>query len=160
MRTSSASPRLGNIGQTAGSVNALTQRLDATLQNRLDPALAALPPLADDARHTLKSLQQAGTSVTAMANDIRTTTQRLSAEGGAIDQLTHGAQVMAAAADNFSRSTLPSINRAADETGRAVRQMGLAASAVSDNPQLFIYGSGRLPPGPGEPGFAPPLAQP
>ena len=81
-----------------------------------------------------------------MANDIRTTTQRLSAEGGAIDQLTHGAQVMAAAADNFSRSTLPSINRAADETGRAVRQMGLAASAVSDNPQLFIYGSGRLPP--------------
>ena len=78
---------LGNIGQTAGSVNALTQRLDATLQNRLDPALAALPPLADDARHTLKSLQQAGTSVTAMANDIRTTTQRLSAEGGAIDQL-------------------------------------------------------------------------
>ncbi len=147
---------LGNIGQTAGSVNALTQRLDATLQNRLDPALAALPPLADDARHTLKSLQQAGTSVTAMANDIRTTTQRLSAEGGAIDQLTHGTQVMAAAADNFSRSALPSINRAADETGRAVRQMGLAASAVSDNPQLFIYGSGRLPPGPGEPGFAPP----
>ena len=57
-------------------------------------------------------------------------------------------------------TSLPSINRAADETGRAVRQMGLAASAVSDNPQLFIYGSGRLPPGPGEPGFAPPLAQP
>ena len=151
---------LGNIGQAAGSVNALTQRLDATLQNRLDPALAALPPLADDARHTLKSLQQAGTSVTAMANDIRTTTQRLSAEGGAIDQLTHGAQVMAAAADNSSRSSLPSTHRAADETGRAVRQMGLAASAVSDNPQLFIYGSGRLPPGPGEPGFAPPLAHP
>ena len=59
------------------------------VQTRLDPALAALPPLAEDARHTLKSLQQAGTSVTAMANDIRTTTQRLSAEGGAIDQLSH-----------------------------------------------------------------------
>ena len=98
-------------------------------------ALAALPLLADDARHTLKSLQQAGTSVTAMANDIRTTTQRLSAEGGAIDQLTHGAQVMAAAADNFSRSTLPSINRAADETGRAVRQMAWlpAPSATTRN---------------------------
>lgn len=151
---------LGQIAQAAGSVNTLTQRVDNVVQTRLDPALAALPPLAEDARHTLKSLQQAGISVTAMANDIRTTTQRLSAEGGAIDQLSHGAQVMAAAADNFSRSTLPSINRAADETGRAVRQMGLAASAVSDNPQLFIYGSGRLPPGPGEPGFAPPLAHP
>ena len=151
---------LGQIAQAAGSINTLTQRVDTVVQTRLDPALAALPTLATDARKTMQSLQTAGNSVTAMANDIRTTTQRLSAEGGAIDQLNHGAQVMAAAADNFSRSTLPSINRAADETGRAVRQMGLAASAVSDNPQLFIYGSGRLPPGPGEPGFAPPLAHP
>ncbi len=151
---------LGNIGEAAGSVSALTQRLDTTLQTRLDPALAALPPLAADARQTMKSLQQAGNSVTTLANDIGTTTRRLTAEGGAIDQLTHGSQVMAAAADNFSRSTLPSINRAADETARAVRQVGLAAASVSDNPQLFIYGSGRLPPGPGEPGFAPPLAHP
>ena len=151
---------LGHIGQAAGSVNTLTQRVDAVVQNRLDPALAALPPLAADARQTMKALQQASNNVSVMANDIRTTTLRLSAEGGAIDQLTHGTQVMAAAADNFSRSTLPSINRAADETGRAVRQMGLAAASVSDNPQLFIYGSGRLPPGPGEPGFAPPLAKP
>jgi phospholipid/cholesterol/gamma-HCH transport system substrate-binding protein len=151
---------LGQIAQAAGSVNTLTQRVDTVVQTRLDPALAALPTLATDARKTMQSLQTAGNSVTAMANDIRATTQRLSAEGGAIDQLTHGTQVLAAAADNFSRSTLPSINRAADETGRAVRQMGLAAASVSDNPQLFIYGSGRLPPGPGEPGFAPPLAHP
>ncbi|MCZ8095403.1 MAG: MlaD family protein [Acidovorax sp.] len=151
---------LGHIGQAASSVNTLTQRVDAVVQNRLDPALATLPPLAADARQTMKALQQASNNVSVMANDIRTTTQRLSAEGGAIDQLTHGTQVMAAAADNFSRSTLPSINRAADETGRAVRQMGLAAAAVADNPQLFIYGSGRLPPGPGELGFAPPLAKP
>ena len=33
------------------------------------------------------------------------------------------------------------------------RQMGRAAGGISDNPQLFIYGSGRIPPGPGEPGF-------
>ena len=64
------------------------------------------------------------------------------------------------AAAKFCENELAPINRAADETGRAVRQMGLAASAVSDNPQLFIYGSGRLPPGPGEPGFAPPLPHP
>lgn len=150
---------LGQIGQAASSVNTLTQRVDAVVQNRLDPALASLQPLAADARKTMQSLQNAGDSVTTLAQDLGGTARRLSEKGGAIDQLTHGTQVLANAADNFSRSTLPSINRAADETGRAVRQMGLAASAISDNPQLFIYGSGRLPPGPGEPGFVLPAGQ-
>ena len=47
---------------------------------------------------------------------------------------------------------LPALGKARD-TARAARQMGRAAGGISDNPQLFIYGSGRIPPGPGEPGF-------
>ena len=144
---------LSNIGQAAGSVNTLTQRLDATVSQRLDPALAALPPLASDARQTLQSLQQAGASVSALAVDLGKTNQRLNAEGGAIDQITAGTQSLARAADQFSTATLPRVNRAADDTARAARQMGRAAGGISDNPQLFIYGSGRIPPGPGEPGF-------
>src|SRR3989344_6044162 len=70
---------LGNIAQAAGSVNTLTQRLDATVAQRLDPALAALPPLASDARKTLQSLQQAGASVSVLAADVSKTTQRLGA---------------------------------------------------------------------------------
>ena len=144
---------LSNIGQAAGSVNTLTQRLDATVSQRLDPALAALPPLASDARQTLQSLQQAGASVSALAVDLGKTNHRLNAEGGAIDQITAGTQSLARAADQFSTATLPRVNRAADDTARAARQMGRAAGGISDNPQLFIYGSGRIPPGPGEPGF-------
>jgi phospholipid/cholesterol/gamma-HCH transport system substrate-binding protein len=146
---------LSNIGQAAGSVNTLTQRLDATVTQRLDPALAALPPLASDARQTLQSLQQAGAGVSALAADLGKTTQRLNAEGGAIDQITIGTQSLARAADQFSSSTLPRVNRAADDTSRAARQLGRAAGGITDNPQLFIYGSGRIPPGPGEAGFAP-----
>ena len=62
-------------------------------------------------------------------------------------------QSLARAADQFSTATLPRVNRAADDTARAARQMGRAAGGISENPQLFIYGSGRIPPGPGEPGF-------
>ncbi|WP_422844909.1 MlaD family protein [Acidovorax sp. M2(2025)] len=149
------SEALGNIAQAAGSVNALTQRLDATVAQRLDPALAALPPLAGDARKTLQTLQQAGTNVSTLAADLGKTTQRLNAEGGAIDQITLGTQSLARAADQFSTTTLPRMNRAADDTSRAARQLSRTAGGVSDNPQLFIYGSGRIPPGPGEAGFAP-----
>lgn len=123
------------------------------MSQRLDPALAALPPLASDARQTLQSLQQAGASVSALAVDLGKTNQRLNAEGGAIDQITAGTQSLARAADQFSTATLPRVNRAADDTARAARQMGRAAGGINDNPQLFIYGSGRIPPGPGEPGF-------
>lgn len=146
---------LGNIGQAAGSVHSLSQRLDATVQQRLDPALAALPPLASDARKTLQSLQQAGASVSVLAADVSKTTQRLGAEGGPIDQITIGTQSLARAADQFSTTTLPRLNRAADDTSRAARTLSRTAGGVADNPQLFIYGSGRIPPGPGEPGFAP-----
>ena len=146
---------LTHIGQAAGSVNTLTRHLDATVTQRLDPALAALPPLAGDARQTLQALRQAGTSVSALATDLGKTTQRLNAEGGTLDQITLGTQSLARAANQFSTSTLPSVNRAADDTSRAARQLGRAAGGISDNPQLFLYGSGRIPPGPGEAGFAP-----
>lgn len=150
------SEALANLAQAAGSVNTLTQRLDTTVVQRLDPALAALPPLAGDARKTLQALQQAGTSVSALAADVSKTTQRLGAEGGPIDQITVGTQSLARAADQFSTTTIPRLNRAAEDTSRAARQLGRTAGGVSDNPQLFIYGSGRIPPGPGEPGFAAP----
>jgi phospholipid/cholesterol/gamma-HCH transport system substrate-binding protein len=150
------SQALANINQAAAGFNTLTQRLDATLTQRLDPALAALPPLAGDARQTLQSLRKAGDSVTTLATDVSQTTRRLSAEGGAIDQITQGTQALVRAADQFSTTTLPRLNRVADDTGRAARQIGRTANSVQDNPQLFIYGSGRIPPGPGEPGFAAP----
>lgn len=147
---------LGSISSAAAGVNTLTQKLDATVTQRLDPALASLPPLAGEARKTLQALQQAGNSVTTLASDFSQTSRRLTAEGGAIDQLTVGTQALARAADQFSATTLPRLNRAADDTSRAARQLSRTANGVSDNPQLFIYGTGRIPPGPGEAGFAAP----
>lgn len=147
---------LGNISSAAAGVNTLTQKLDATVTQRLDPALASIPPLAGEARKTLQALQQAGNSVTTLASDFSKTTQRITAEGGAIDQITLGTQALARAADQFGTTTLPRVNRAADDTSLAARRLSRAVGGITYNPQLFIYGSGRIPPGPGEPGFAAP----
>jgi phospholipid/cholesterol/gamma-HCH transport system substrate-binding protein len=147
---------LSNMGEAAHSVNALSQRLDATVTQRLDPALASLEPLSSEARKTLQSLQQAGHNVSTLAADLGKTTQRLSAEGGAIDQITQGTQSLARAADQFGATTLPRVNRAMDDTSSAARQLRRVANGVTDNPQSFIYGSGAVQPGPGEPGFKAP----
>lgn len=154
------STALDGVGQAARGAAALTQRLDATVQERLDPALAALPPLAGDARKTLQSLQQAGAQVSSLATDIRQTTQRLNAEGGAIDQITLSTQALARNADQFGTSTLPRVNRVAEEASRTVRQFGRMAGGIGDNPQQFIFGAGQPLAGPGEPGFEAPKAQP
>lgn len=151
---------LGNIGLAAGRIDTLTQRIDSLVHHRLDPALAAVPPLASDARQAMQSLQQAGASVGAAAQGLGQTAQRLNAEGGTMDQIAEGTRAIGHAADQFAGSTLPRLNRATEETARAARQLGRAAGSIGDNPQSIIYGPGRTLPGPGEPGFTPPQVVP
>ena len=111
--------------------------------------------MSDGDDGTLLRRRVLGEGVSVLAADVSKTTLRLGAEGGPIDQITIGTQSLARAADQFSTTTLPRLNRAADDTSRAARTLSRTAGGVADNPQLFIYGSGRIPPGPGEPGFAP-----
>ena len=147
---------LSNIGQAAGSVHTLSQRLDATVQQRLDPALAALPPLAREATGALQSMRQAGEQVSGMAAEIGQTAKRINAPGGTLEQTERGAQALAQAVERFGTTTLPRMERAADETARAARLTGRAASSLGENPQGILYGPGRGQPGPGEPGFTAP----
>jgi phospholipid/cholesterol/gamma-HCH transport system substrate-binding protein len=147
---------LTNTGQAAGSVHTLSQRLDATVQQRLDPALAALPPLAREATGALQSMRQAGEQVSGMAAEIGQTAKRINAPGGTLEQTERGAQALAQAVERFGTTTLPRMERAADETARAARLTGRAASSLGENPQGILYGPGRGQPGPGEPGFTAP----
>ena len=52
--------------------------------------------------------------------------------------------------------SLPRLNKATDDTSRAVRQLSRTVNAINDNPQSLIFGTGRIAPGPGEEGFTPP----
>lgn len=154
------SAALDNLGKAAGSVNTLAQRIDTTIATRVDPALATVPAVAQDARETLHALRQAGSSAATAADEVSHAVRQLSAEGGPIDKIADSSQTLSAAADRFGRVTLPRLNHAADETARAARRLGRTASGISDNPQSLIYGSGRAAAGPGEPGFVAPAVQP
>ena len=157
------SSALGHLGQAAGSIHTLGQRLDATVSQRLDPALAALPPLARDFSQTLQQLQSTSSAVTVAARAWGHTAKQLNAPGGALEQVTVGAQTLNHAIDRFNHGTLAHIEGASDDAAHAARQLGGVAAKLNDNPQALIYGAGPAVPGPGEPGFvAPvvPLAQP
>lgn len=147
-----------NIGNAAGSMQALTLKLDQTVTQRLDPALAAFAPAARDTSAAMKSMQEASAAVGKSADEIGKTAQRLNQKDGPIDRLAEGTQALSHAADSFNSATLPRINKVTEETSRAARQLSRAANAINDNPQSLLFGNGAVPPGPGEQGFTAPAA--
>jgi phospholipid/cholesterol/gamma-HCH transport system substrate-binding protein len=133
---------LDNLGQAAERTSQAAQSLDNTLKQRVDPALA-------EAKTTLQSVRSS-------ADEFGRTAKRLNAPDGPVDRLAEGTQALSHAADSFNAATLPRVNRVAEETSRAVRQLGRTVNSIGDNPQSLIYGNGPAAPGPGEPGFVAP----
>jgi phospholipid/cholesterol/gamma-HCH transport system substrate-binding protein len=142
---------LEHLDTAATNAGALAKRLDTTVATRVDPALA-------EATRTMQSVQKSSDQIGRTAADFGQTARRLNEKDGPLDRLAQGTESLSHAADTFNASTLPRINRVTEETSRAVRQLGRAANSIGEHPQALLYGTGRVPPGPGEPGFAPPGA--
>ena len=117
-----------------------------------------MPQITSDAHQTLQSLTKAGNAATLVATDLQQTVRKVNASDGPLQQVADSAQSMSTAADALGRTTLPRVNRAADDFSRASRNLSNMASRIGDNPQSVIYGPGAGLPGPGEPGFVAPNA--
>jgi phospholipid/cholesterol/gamma-HCH transport system substrate-binding protein len=142
---------LDSFGTAAESASVLARRLDQTVAKQLDPALA-------EATATMKGVQKSVEQIGRTADEFGKTAQRLNAKDGPIDRIAEGTDALSAAAENFSNSTLPRLNRATDDASRSIRILGRTMNNISENPQSLIYGPGPARPGPGEPGFQPPGA--
>ncbi len=151
---------LESIARTSEAANQLTLRLDSTIKNRLEPALAAIPPLASNASTALSTVKTAAADVSRVANNFNGTVTRLNAPDGPIDKLATGTQALSQGMDSFNGATLPRLNRVADEASLTMRRLGRVADSLNDNPQSLLFGRGLAEPGPGEAGFTPPPASP
>ena len=149
---------LDNIGKAAGNVAMLTERMQSTLTDRVDPALSAMPRTLDQATVTLKSLQGAAGDISSAASQIGATAARLNEKDGPLDKLAEGTGALGHAVDVIGTTTLPRINRVTDDASRAMRQLSRTVTHINDNPQSLLFGNGEARPGPGEPGFVSPTA--
>jgi phospholipid/cholesterol/gamma-HCH transport system substrate-binding protein len=143
------SSALASLDGAAGSAKQLAERLDSSVQKQLDPTLA-------QARTTLKAVDEAADEVGRTATEFGKTARRLAEKDGPIDKLGQGTDALAGAAERFSITTLPRLNRTAEEASRTLRTVRRTVNDIGDNPQQLIYGEGKLEPGPGEPGFKAP----
>ncbi len=152
-----------NIGQAAGNINQLSLHMDQLLQGQGGPGSVSVPQLAQDISATLKALQatSAEASRTALegskaASELSRVALRLRQSGGSLDKLDQGADAMTLTGKNLNASTLPRVSRAADDVAGAARRVERTAGNLNENPQTLLYGTGTVPPGPGEPGFVAP----
>lgn len=145
-----------SIGQAADGVNALTARMDSTVQQKLDPALASVPAVAQDASKALQALANTSSEFAKAANDLSKVAKRLTDQGGTLDKVAEGSDALSGAVASLQGATLPRVNRVSEEASRTARQVNRTVGAIADNPQALIFGSGHALPGPGEPGFAAP----
>ena len=157
---------LESTAQAAGSAAQVADRLDKTMTQRVDPAFAeatvtlrSVQKTAADVSRTADAFTQTAGAVNQVAASFGQTATRLNAQDGPIDRLSEGADSLSGAADQLGRSTLPRINRVADEATRTVRSLGRAVTGFAENPQALLYGDGPARPGPGEPGFRAPEAR-
>jgi phospholipid/cholesterol/gamma-HCH transport system substrate-binding protein len=118
------------IGAAAGSVSQLAAALR--------PTLATLPALSRQSSQTLQSLQTAAGDISVAAT-----------------QMGDASTTLVRTIDTFGSATLPKLGEVADETTLTMRQLRRTVSAVDENPQALIFGSGAPLPGPGEAGFNP-----
>ena len=116
------------IGSAAGNVSQLAAALR--------PTLATLPALSRQSSQTLQSLQTAAGDISVAAT-----------------QMGDASTILVRTIDTFGSATLPKLGEVADETTLTMRQLRRTVSAVDENPQALIFGSGAPPPGPGEAGF-------
>lgn len=149
---------LDNVGTAAASVDKLSTSMTALLDAQFGPTRVNIPAFVKNADATLTSVRGSSDEAKAAIAEIGKTAQRLNAKDGPVDRLAEGAEGLAHAADSFNAATLPRINRATEDTSRAVRQLSRTVTGINDNPQSLIFGAGPAQPGPGEAGFTPPGA--
>lgn len=151
------------LGEAAVSLRALSVRAQAAMGPAQGPGSLNLPQLAEDAGASFRSLRLAGERMTASADtfklaseDYRKLGQRLTAPGGTLERLNQSAEALNATAKTLNSSLLPRVHRTAEDTQRAVRQVGQTAETLEEQPQSLLWGKLAVVPGPGEAGFVAP----
>jgi len=123
------------------------------LPDKLDPTLAKLPAVADQAEHTLGSLKLLSDDAGRLSKNLNGLVTAMQAPDGPLATLT---QSMDQVSTGLSDDTLPKVNAFATDARTTFKNINRAVDKINDRPQSLLFGSPPVVPGPGEPGFAAP----
>jgi phospholipid/cholesterol/gamma-HCH transport system substrate-binding protein len=147
--------------QLVATAASLQRAADAVtvLAQAAKPAATQLPGTMDQLARTLASTNALVNSLSssngALVSNLNKIGSAADRAGGALSTMNASLQEMSARLDY---ETLPRMNTLATDVSGAARALDRAADAISTSPRSLLFGVGRSQPGPGEPGFAWPVA--
>jgi phospholipid/cholesterol/gamma-HCH transport system substrate-binding protein len=162
------------VGTSAANFSQQATAMQKILQAQFGPDRTDIPALVKDTRQTMQALQTSAGEFNKTAQEtnkavtsLNSLSQRIAEKGGTIDRANEAltsvgsgvqsvTQSVNQAAQSLNANTLPRTTRMVDDAARAARTTDRVFKELSDNPQSLIFGNSPVPPGPGEPGFAPP----
>lgn len=120
-----------------------------TIPRQLQPTLAKLPQLTAQAQQALGSLNTLARDTGHLSSNLNGMVSKLQAPDGPLTQLGNAAEQIGTVANKIEFETLP----LATEVRSSMRALNRTLENINDRPQSILFGSPRLTPGPGEPGF-------
>ncbi len=142
---------LAAFERAAEDVSAVSREMRASVR--------AVPELATRAGHTLERADALIADLRRVSGSVEKRAQALdrfaaSAErvGASVERIAATGDALAAVAGN---QTLPRLNLLLDELARSSRGLDRLIAELSADPASLVFGRAPVPPGPGEPGFAP-----
>lgn len=130
-----------HIGNILSHLEQMVQGYDK-LTGQLQKGLQALPRVTDEFSATLKQTRQA------MENTSQVL-QKLNQQHGLVDNLTQGSQEVT--------HTLSNLNTTSHAITQSTHRLDRLLNLLESQPQSLVFGKPPALPGPGEPGFSPPL---
>jgi phospholipid/cholesterol/gamma-HCH transport system substrate-binding protein len=129
---------LANLGALSGKLQ--------SLQKRVDTALAEVPGITKDTKHTLKNIDSLAADLKILSREAKVLSKKFSAV----------ADVSNAAGTQFTETTLPKVNKLLNELQATSEQVKKIALTLENNPKSVWSVVEQNEPGPGEPGYEEP----
>ena len=133
-----------NVGKAATAIE--------TIPRQLAPTLSKLPALTAQADRTLDSIKTLSHDVSTLSKNVNGLATRLQAPDGTVDRIGLAADQLGSAATKVELDVVP----LAGDARTTLHTVNRTLDTFNARPQSILFGSGTLPPGPGETGFAAP----
>ena len=121
---------------------------------QLQPIVGKLDPLLDNINATSLEARSIVHDVAALTRETRTAIAHVDAPNGPLAMATRSLREITYAVSRLSSSTLPAVNKMANDVSAASRSVSTIVQDVGAMPESFIFGLPPPQPGPGEPGFS------
>ncbi len=123
------------------------------LPDKLEPTLAKLPAIADQAQHTLNSFRILSDDAGKLSHNLNGLVTTIQAPDGPLVKLTQSVDQVS---NGLSYDTLPRITAFTTDARTTFKSINRAVDKINDRPQSLLFGGPPIVPGPGETGFVAP----